>query len=85
MRAPASLRLQVPLVSISQAIETRTRGTTFEALGNYLFWCCFCFIGQPGCVLAYYYMLAPEPPPPPSAPADHALAARLVAWWANRR
>jgi len=46
--------MQVPMLPISKWLKNRTRGTTFEQAGNYLFWITFCVLGQPLCVMLYY-------------------------------
>ena len=45
---------QVPMLPLSSWLKRKTRGTTFEPAGNYLFWITFCFLGQPAAVLLYY-------------------------------
>lgn len=50
---------QVPLISMSGYLIGKTEGTPFAALGNYVFWLVFCFVGQPAAVLLYYYQARP--------------------------
>ena len=49
---------QVPLISASGYLP-RTEGTPFAAMGNYIFWLAFCFLGQPLAVLLYFYQAQP--------------------------
>lgn len=48
------MAVQVPLVAVSTAINSKVAGTPFAQLGNYMFWVAFCFLGQPAAVLLYY-------------------------------
>lgn len=53
-----AMMAQVPLISASGYLP-RTEGTPFAALGNYVFWLAFCFLGQPLAVLLYFYQAQP--------------------------
>jgi diacylglycerol O-acyltransferase-1 len=46
---------QAPLISVAKYID-RTFDNAF--LGNALFWCTFCIVGQPVGVIMYYYDLS---------------------------
>ena len=50
-----AMMAQVPLLFISLKVEQLTKDTSFSQLGNYLFWVCFCFLGQPAAVMLYFY------------------------------
>jgi len=43
--------LQIPLIALTRLIHFYWPDSSF---GNYFFWCSFCIVGQPMCVLLYY-------------------------------
>jgi hypothetical protein len=46
------IMFQVPLITLTEAIRRRLKS---DALGNMIFWCSFCVLGQPVAVLAYFH------------------------------
>lgn len=50
--AAAAVCLQVPLISLTEALRQRLKSDTW---GNYAFWLTFCMIGQPVSLLMYVH------------------------------
>ncbi|KAI8469478.1 MAG: MBOAT, membrane-bound O-acyltransferase family-domain-containing protein [Monoraphidium minutum] len=48
----AGIMLQVPLISVTEALKRRVKSA---ALGNTIFWISFCVVGQPAAVMMYYH------------------------------
>ncbi|KAK2991100.1 hypothetical protein RJ640_021564 [Escallonia rubra] len=46
------IMLQVPLVMVTKYLQDKFRNSM---VGNMIFWCFFCILGQPMCVLLYYH------------------------------
>lgn len=48
----ADADLQVPLISLTEAIRKRLKS---DSWGNIIFWASFCVLGQPMCLILYYH------------------------------
>lgn len=48
----AAVNLQVPLISLTEAIRKRLKS---DSWGNIIFWLSFCVLGQPMCLILYYH------------------------------
>ncbi|XP_051131822.1 diacylglycerol O-acyltransferase 1A [Andrographis paniculata] len=46
------IMFQVPLVIVTNYLQNKFKNST---VGNMMFWCFFCIVGQPMCVLLYYH------------------------------
>ena len=51
---------QIPLIAVTKGLDNALKGTSFEQVGNFVFWFSFCFVGQPLCLLLYYTALSPN-------------------------
>ncbi|XP_059282579.1 diacylglycerol O-acyltransferase 1-like [Lycium ferocissimum] len=48
----SGIMFQVPLVILTNFLQNKLQSSM---VGNMMFWCFFCILGQPMCVLLYYH------------------------------
>lgn len=76
MYAFLGMLAQAPMILITKYVD-RTFGNSF--LGNVVFWCSFCVVGQPMGVIMYYYDLCKlSMGPNAGATIAEGMAARMI-------